>query len=66
MTRQSLINKIEKLEKEFYANDARIKEIRSANNGHYSELFRLQDRQREINDELHELDQQLWAMDAEK
>lgn len=66
MTRQSLINKIEKLEKEFYANDARIKEIRSANNGHYSELFHLQDRQREINDELHELDQQLWAMDAEK
>lgn len=66
MTRKSLIAKIEKLEKEFFANDARIKEIRTANNGHYSELFRLQDRQREINDELHDLDQQLWAMDAEK
>jgi chromosome segregation ATPase len=66
MTRASLIKKIEKLENEFKANDTKIQEIRTANNGRYSELFYLQNRQREINDELHELDQQLWAMDAEK
>ena len=66
MTRKSLLTKIEKLEKEFKANDTKIQEIRTANNGRYSELFYLQNRQREINDELHELDQQLWAMDAEK
>lgn len=66
MTRASLIKKIEKLENEFKANDTKIQEIRTANNGRYSELFYLQNRQREINDELHELDQQLWAMDAKK
>ena len=66
MTRASLIKKIEKLENEFKANDTKIQEIRTTNNGRYSELFYLQNRQREINDELHELDQQLWAMDAKK
>ena len=65
MTRASLIKKIEKLENEFKANDTKIHEIRIANNGRYSELFYLQNRQREINDELHELDRQLWAMDED-
>lgn len=39
MTHASLIKKIEKLENEFKANDTKIHEIRTANNGHYSELW---------------------------